>query len=245
LVGIAAIVFGVTGEPHDFLKNECGYCHLDAENAPKMINLEITAGCERCHSEYSKTQSHPTDIYPRLSTPDDMPLIDGKLTCVTCHYVHIKDKVQRNKKHYFLRRQVRGIIFCSACHIIDDKKHIVFESVHKAGYQETDRSTRIDRVSLECIECHDSHSANITEILGAGRWNHFNKAFNHPIGAEYKKAFTRRSKSYRPVAMLSKEVKLYDGKIGCGTCHNIFSKEKAMLVMNNRGSRLCLECHIK
>jgi len=44
---------------------------------------------------------------------------------------------------------------------------------------------------------------------------------------------------------LPRELRLYDGKIGCGTCHNAFSKEKSMLVINNRRSRLCLECHIK
>jgi predicted CXXCH cytochrome family protein len=242
---ITAIAFAISGEPHDFLKNECGYCHIDVQTSPKAINPDVTAGCEKCHTEYSKTQSHPTDIYPMLSTPDDMPLTDGKLTCITCHYVHIDNNVQRNKKHYFLRRQIRGIVFCSACHIIDDKKHIVFESVHKKGYQEKDRSTRIDRMSLECIECHDSYVADIKEILGAGSWNHFNKEYNHPIGASYRKAIARKSRSFRPVSMLNKEMKLYDGKIGCGTCHNIYSKEKAMLIMNNRGSKLCLECHIK
>jgi predicted CXXCH cytochrome family protein len=45
--------------------------------------------------------------------------------------------------------------------------------------------------------------------------------------------------------MLRKEVKLYEGKIGCGSCHNIYSKEKYMLVISNDSSVLCLECHLK
>jgi predicted CXXCH cytochrome family protein len=244
LAGISAIVFAISGKPHDFLENECGYCHIDVKTLPKSINTDITAGCEICHSEYSKTQSHPTDIYPRLSTPDDMPLTEGKLTCITCHYVHIDNNVQRNKKHYFLRRQIRGIVFCGACHKIDDNKHIVFESVHKKGYQEKDRSTRIDRMSLECIECHDNYAANMDGFLGAGNWNHMRNEYNHPIGTSYKIASTRRPKDFRPASMLNKEIKLHEGKIGCGTCHNMYSKEKNMLIMSNRGSKLCLECHL-
>ena len=245
LVGIAAVVFAISSEPHDFESNECGYCHIDIDISPRYINPDVTSGCKICHAEYAKTQSHPTDIYPRVSIPHDMPLTEGRLTCITCHYVHIDNTVQRNKNHFFLRRQVRGMVFCSACHPISDKKHIVFQSVHKKGYVERDRSTRIDRMSLECIECHDSHVADIRDILGAGSWNHFKKEYNHPIGASYKDASSRKSRAFRPASMLNKEMKLYNGKIGCGTCHNIYSKEKAMLVMNNRGSRLCLECHIK
>jgi len=245
LSGITAIVFAVSGEPHTFLNNECGYCHIDVDTSPKEIRPDISLSCEKCHSEYSKSQSHPTDIYPRLTIPNDMPLTEGRLTCLTCHYVHIENNIQRNKKHYFLRRHVRGMVFCSACHEINNKKHIVFESVHKGTYEEKDRNTRIDRMSLECIVCHDSYVADIKDILGAGKWNHFKKEYNHPIGFSYQKARAKKSRDFRPESMLSKDIKLYDGKIGCGTCHNIYSTEKAMLTMNNRGSRLCLECHIK
>jgi predicted CXXCH cytochrome family protein len=36
---------------------------------------------------------------------------------------------------------------------------------------------------------------------------------------------------------------LFDGNLGCGSCHSAYSKEPHLLVMNNRGSKLCLSCH--
>jgi predicted CXXCH cytochrome family protein len=140
---------------------------------------------------------------------------------------------------------VRGIWFCNICHTIDKNRHIVFENVHTGTYTVTDTTTRIDRVSLECIECHDSHMKSPVDSLGAGTWNHYQREFNHPIGVSYGKLTARKMNQYTPESMLNREIRLFDGKIGCGTCHNIYSKEKKMLVMNNRRSGLCLECHIK
>ncbi|MEW6602144.1 MAG: cytochrome c3 family protein, partial [Nitrospirota bacterium] len=188
---------------------------------------------------------HPTDIYPGLSIPKDMPLIGGKLTCVTCHFVHPEEGKYLVEKNYLLRRQARGVFFCNVCHKLDKKGHIVFENVHRGSYKVTDNSTRIDRTSLGCIECHDSYIKGPVNALGAGTWNHFNKAYNHPIGASYEDISAREDRKYRPASMINKEMKLFDGKIGCGTCHNIYSKENYMLVISNRRSSLCLECHIK
>lgn len=245
LIAIVALAFAASREPHAFTANECIYCHIDVKTAPRKINSDITGACQTCHTEYAKTLSHPTSIYPTIHIPEDMPLTEGRLTCITCHYVHPDKKQISIKKHYFLRRKVSGIVFCSACHKIDDKRHIVFENVHKGEYEVTDRSTRIDRMSLECITCHDRYMEEAGSELGAGNWKHFKKEFNHPIGAEYSRISMKKMRNFRPAAMLRSEIKLFDGKMGCGTCHNIYSKERAMLVISNRNSRLCLECHEK
>lgn len=245
LICIAAIVFALSGEPHRFSQAECSLCHVDTEPSAQDITAEITVACEMCHQEYRKIQSHPTDIYPSFSVPDDMPLTDGRLTCLTCHYAHIDNVGQRNKKHYFLRRPALGIVFCSACHKIDDSKHVITGSIHKGDYVETDRHTRIDLTSLECIQCHDRQISDHAPALGAGTWKHYKREMNHPIGISYKNISLRKMNDFRPIEMLSPEMRFFDGKIGCCTCHNIYSKEKNMLVMNNSGSRLCLACHIK
>jgi predicted CXXCH cytochrome family protein len=80
--------------------------------------------------------------------------------------------------------------------------------------------------------------------LGAGRWYHYNRK-NHPVGISYEEISRKEKKKFRPISMLRKEIRLFNGKIGCGTCHNIYSKEPYMLVIDNEGSRLCLECHNK
>jgi predicted CXXCH cytochrome family protein len=100
-------------------------------------------------------------------------------------------------------------------------------------------------MSLECIECHDRHISDSPKSLGAGTWNHSKIALSHPVGTNYDRASMKKRHKFRPGTTLQKDIKLYEGKIGCGTCHNVYSKEKGMLVIDNRGSRLCLRCHIQ
>lgn len=246
LIAVAAAVYGLSGQAHEFSDDKCVLCHSNVKDDPGSIKPTITLACNACHLKLEQKKSHPSDVYPTMQVPEDMPLTDGKLTCITCHYVHPEDNIQHlTDNRLFLRRQSRGIFFCTICHKIDKNRHIVFENVHTGTYKVTDRTTRIDRVSLECIECHDTYAKSPEAALGAGTWNHSNKEYNHPIGVSYNKITSKKMNKFRPEGMLSKEVRLFNGKIGCGTCHNIYSQEKKMLAVNNRGSRLCLECHIK
>ncbi len=251
LISIVALVYALSMKPHHFTSGECSLCHFDEKNDPVNIKPDITNACGTCHSGMDAIQSHPVDMYPSFSLPEDMPLLQGKLTCVTCHYVH-PDYVQRDlenepefaQKNYFLRRPVSGIAFCGSCHKIGEK-HIVFENTHPSTYKVFDNSASIDRLSLTCIECHDSYLTSPGEKLGLGLWKHNNRKTNHPIGISYVKISKSKPKNFRPESMLSSEIKLFGGKIGCGTCHHIYARERFQLVMDNWGSRLCLECHIK
>jgi predicted CXXCH cytochrome family protein len=243
LTCIAALVFALSEGAHEFRDNECILCHVDARNRPDVIKPLTSMTCESCHSEMRRLQSHPSEIYPSRPIPIDLPLTDGKMTCLTCHYVHPKKKMRLVENRYFLRRLSRGIYFCSICHEFDDKRHIVLTNVHRSSFEELDSTTRIDKISLTCIECHDSHISK-SDALRAGVWRH-SSSLNHPIGLSYSKVTLKRLREFRPEGVLHRKMKLFDGKIGCGTCHSIYSQEKNMLVMDNSGSRLCLECHIK
>ncbi len=240
----AAAVFGLSEGPHEFMAGDCNLCHIDEKNEPMKIKSSVTPACEKCHLNAKEIQSHPVDMHPALSIPRDMLLIDGIFTCVTCHYVHPKKKRSFVKNKFFLRRGIRGPLFCNICHEINEKGHIVLENVHPGTYTVTDRTTRIDRISLECIECHDKHFKGAQDFPGTGSWEHLSNK-SHPIGVSYDEASMKRSRDYRSKNMISKELMLFDGKVGCGTCHNIYSDLKNMLVMDNTGSRLCFECHIK
>jgi len=239
-------VYVLSGQrTHEFSSHECVICHSDEKNEPMNIKPDITGSCETCHSRIKQTQSHPTDLVPTLPIPPDMPLTNGMITCITCHYVHPKgDRGLAVKRPYFLRRNTSGIQFCLLCHDIDQKGHIVFGSTHEGRYKVTDRTTRIDGVSLQCLECHDSNLDISGGGPGAGIWSHSMGA-NHPIGVSYRSVSMKSLRKYRSVETLRKEIVLFDGNIGCGTCHNIYSKNKFMLVMENTRSALCLECHIK
>ncbi len=243
VVAIAAAVHGLSDGKHSFSKEKCILCHYDAQNEPSRIQPTVFLSCAACHSKIEQMKSHPVDVYPSMKVPDDMPLTDGKLTCSTCHYIHPRNDGSFFTEDKLLRRQVKGIFFCNVCHTIDRNKHIVMENIHPGSYTVTDQSTRIDQGSLECIECHDSYLNDMQSSLGAGQWKHFTKAFNHPIGADYSNVVMRRPRKFKSANMLNSSIRLYNGKIGCGTCHNIYSHQRGMLVMQNVRSRLCLECH--
>ncbi len=74
---------------------------------------------------------------------------------------------------------------------------------------------------------------------------HFSAGSHHPVGVLYVKIEAEKPRKFSPPDALAKEIRLFDGKIGCRTCHNVDSKGKFTLVMSNSGSRLCLGCHIK
>ena len=66
---------------------------------------------------------------------------------------------------------------------------------------------------------------------------------SHPIGV----STPRRSAStgrLSDVSELSSAIKLFGGLVGCGSCHNPYSKQHSELVMSNE-KRLCLACHVK
>lgn len=243
-ISAGAIAYGLSGQDHNFSEDLCNQCHDDAINNPSSFKPEIADACNKCHPQLEEKKSHPSDTYPTMSIPKDMPLVEGRLNCVTCHYVHPKENIQFFvKNHNYLRRNVKGVFFCLECHTVDKKGHIVLEKVHIGSYKVTDSTVRIDQLSLECIVCHDSHMKADVDSLGAGTWDHFNQKFNHTIGVSYKYFGMRNINKFKPLGSMSREIRLYDGKVGCGTCHNIYSKEKNMLVISNANSNLCIQCH--
>jgi len=160
--------YALSGQRHEFLSDECGLCHTNEINDPGNLKPAVTQACETCHTDQKEIQTHPTDIYPTLSIPKDMTLIEGRMTCITCHYVHPKKGKSSRKGLYFLRRQIRGQLFCAICHEIDEKGHIIKDDVHTGSYKEEDSTTRLDMISLECIECHDTLMREDVSSLGAG-----------------------------------------------------------------------------
>lgn len=116
-------------------------------------------------------------------------------------------------------------------------------AVDVRGFEVTDKENPIDRLSMECLSCHDSALAGSADVkIGAGIWNH-GSGVSHPIGVEYMQAY--RKGGLRHPSSINPSIRFFDGKIGCGSCHNIYSKERFKLVMSNRGSALCLACHKK
>jgi predicted CXXCH cytochrome family protein len=225
---------------HDF-EGKCSMCHLSLSDGKKIFVKEIDFLCNDCHGEQGL--SHPSGIRPSISIPDKFPLDwTGRLTCATCHNVH-------GSSEYLLRAGKPGKMFCYMCHKGVMEKHGGADqpahsgrTLSATGFEITNPKSPIDRLSRECLSCHDSIIGSAADVkTGSGIWNHGN-GVSHPIGTDYMKAY-RKGRLKHP-SSINPAVRLFDGKVGCGSCHNMYSKEKNRLVMNNRGSALCMACHL-
>jgi predicted CXXCH cytochrome family protein len=245
-IGVVITAYSLSKAPHQFKESECLICHVDVEKSPASLKPMLSSTCDGCHTDTRQKLLHPVDIQPETSVPADMPLEQGRLACITCHFVHsFSIKVQKFT-YYLLRRPGKGAPFCSACHRIDVNGHIFFENLHRGSYQVTNQDSLLDRYTLQCIECHDDKINQNTGSLGSGKWQHFSSSkLNHSIGVSYVNISAGKPLDFNHVGALPPAIRLYDGKIGCGTCHNPYSREKSMLVMSNSRSRLCQECHMK
>lgn len=233
---------------HEF-SGRCEFCHLSTPQEGESIRFSrsISFLCQECHS-MPRDNSHPVGTVPSMTVPDGF-LLDwnGRTTCVTCHNPH-----GHSSQHY-LRTDARGRDFCIQCHqglLPMQDPHVGSVSIahSKSGvYRDGSAlSAILDQVSMECLSCHDGVIASDASyrIVGGDAVTYQRQGLSHPIGMDYRKTVLH-GRELRPAESLSPYIALYDGKVGCASCHNPYSSEHRMLTMNNSGSALCLECHLK
>jgi len=259
IIGISFwLVYSLVENPHDFSQSECTTCHFKRpvkkdDPDSKIMVMPVSMLCERCHRDLLNRYNHPIDVIPvNAEIPPDMPLsYRGVLTCSTCHDIHSPAYTPFGGKTLFLRRFTRGRLFCIVCHKEGEFTHkTAMTEVHmKSKYFEVYSGETIDPLSANCISCHDGSYATSVPVR-AGIWQHGNgldlsQGGNHPIGVDYEAARMKpkRKTDLRPMAMVDPRIKFFNGKIGCGSCHDPFSDKPGKLVMSNEESRLCYACH--
>jgi len=238
-------VRGVEGR-HSF-EGQCDRCHLNEPRADvKLLFVkDVDLLCKECHQKNGRELSHPSVLKPSFPLPPEMQIDwSGKMTCITCHQTH-------GSRKYLLVNEKTGKAFCLSCHqsslLAKDKygHEVIASQIHQSQQEMTVPIQRLDEESQECLSCHDGGFTDIQNVtLGSGFLSHNNKdGFSHPIGVDYQQAMKKGE--YKGMAALNKNMRFFNGKLGCGSCHNIYSSMPAKLVTSNNGSTLCLECHIK
>jgi predicted CXXCH cytochrome family protein len=235
--------------------SQCRNCHLantpDAANTMRttLVN-DVDLLCKSCH-DTKEGLSHPSGMKMNWPPPDNLPLDwAGRLTCTTCHYMHLEGK--EDKTGYMLRTQTVGREFCELCHSefqdqeggkhrrFLDKSHLV------APDSSTSDLAALDHLSQECLACHvgrieQSYSRDRQRKITT--FQHGQIQSTHPIAVPYP-PLRSGDLRFNSVLDLDKRIHLYRGKIGCGTCHEPFSARKSSLVMENDEDELCLQCHL-
>ena len=215
----------------------------------EMINLPAgssttMADCRSCHV-MSQSDAHPVDVRPRRVIHASLPLKDGQLTCTTCHEssqaAHRRAKSTGGK---MLRPLLSDGHSCSTCHGDqgEDQRMRHAVAIGKAHHpvQEGRRGRAsksqigLDTESRTCMGCHDGS-------LGKGL------GVSHPVGVPYDDVAWAASGSRSRLTdrnRLDRNIRLFGGNIGCGSCHNAYSSTAKMLSKPNTRGQLCTSCHL-
>lgn len=245
--------------PH-WTDNACQQCHLE-KNPQQGKNAKLKFGgnfnklCNSCHdTAISRFDEHVVDVlvtegpFFRLP-PQDFPLNNGKLTCITCHDVRIQESTNqavREKNSLFLRRapfekmrtfewtksevderyRQSRFVFCFFCH---KKEALQQFSPHK------NQLKRNGEVNEDiCLFCH-------TEVPDRTVFNPSeNRKLAAPLEAQCKSCHMGKTRlhpirvnhySRMPPDRIIQQIKYSERRIGlvipraeerlvCSSCHN-------------------------
>ena len=251
----------------------CSECHEKTPIKDKDKSLKFGGDfvqlC-KCHGYNPGTYIHPVDIFPseekKPMIPDDLPLLEGKVSCITCHDIYLQCK-DNPKFKVINRRFLRGAPYvsrtdlCFRCH--DEKKYTMLDP-----HNQLNKEGKI--IEEKCLYCHvekpDEKNAHFEDVKLIGNLEvlcfrcHFKQSQFHPINANH---FRKPSKNTRMI-MKRSEKKFniilplnYKGKITCPTCHNPHERgvlpagqanakgasEKYRLRMAAEKLEICVACH--
>jgi hypothetical protein len=202
--------------PHG-VSGACNTCHVPPPKGSVPDTMTWVGGspdsaCGQCHS-YAHHQSLLDPV--RTHVPSDMPLVGGRLACVTCHFEHSdagRPPVPSNEYRFRGGPFVRIGELCARCHAA--QKSTERFSPHRAYDPVKDRAV--------CMHCHTETpdpSKPIGELrvlsknicLGCHQTDAHAGAREHvgqvPAGIRWQ--------SHRAELPLTE-----DGSMGCITCHD-------------------------
>jgi predicted CXXCH cytochrome family protein len=229
---------------HDFT-GQCSFCHLsDPAGGVMLFTGDLDALCRTCHDLPGKN-SHPSGIVPGMAMPGGFWLDGaGRLNCATCHDPHPEEG---EDAPFLLRGSAGDTDFCRLCHaegVDQEGKHTAAVFVaHGRSPTPSAASSGLDQISTDCLACHGgSGGPHVDYCLLLDKMEQ--SCTGHLVGVDYAE-LAARNRGLRSPASLSGNITLYEGKVGCPSCHSIYSREAQLLVMSNTGSALCMECHLK
>jgi len=257
-------------DPHG-ATDKCAACHVGAPPAgarppaagvpgvPASYELRYPrerAVCERCHGDLGE-KTHPVELAATRRVPAGWPLdAQGRLMCSTCHDPHLAvGASKKTARGHLLRGDRLGADFCQACHgrLGDGDTRawhvVVTRTAHGSEPDPVESPGRpLDSLSARCLACHDGILGKDAGLRIGARRPGTRRASSHPVGVRYDPVPRPRKSDdagprLRPVASLDERLRLFGGKIGCGTCHDPYSRNRKLLVIDPSHGRLCRSCH--
>jgi hypothetical protein len=235
-----------------FNNKYCTVCHekgmKKGSNILLKFNGNYTQLC-RCHGYDSGTYIHPVDVVPseekRQKIPEEFPLIDGKISCPTCHDITLQCEDRRLTKAYRKSTMfLRGVPFkkrtdiCFRCH--DEKKYKMLDP-----HNQLDENGNI--IVLKCLYCHveepDVNKSSFKDVKLVGDLRVLCERCHGVLDKHPGNAFHFRKPSQKTLQRMKMLEAYYDtilpldynGNVTCATCHNPY--EKGVLPEKRKGAR--------
>jgi len=212
--------------PH-WTGKHCAECHVDGTPPQLKYDGDPIKLCTVCHETgHSRIDVHrvPLEVSQKMAAqmPQDWPLLDGRLSCFTCHepklQMYRNDPLQKHNPNFLRGKTVRlSASFCYNCH---DRNRYTRINPHLEQLDETGKP-----VPAKCVFCHKNQpnpqtAQNINDVdfidtlplicIGC----HAGKDRSHPTRASH---MLELSKDMKPAA---KVLPVSQNRIFCGTCHN-------------------------
>ncbi len=263
--------------PH-WKRDRCGDCHeMSGGRAMPIAPAEADRLCLSCH-DGTNASAEPHPIHrpghaDMVSTPAEWPLVDGRLTCLTCHDIlrHCEVDVVRPEVNPVLLRGTLSenpLDFCMQCHKPD-------ESWRLSPHQQVDADGRIRLES--CGFCHAEAPTVPRDGLREGysflraatsevcltchvrHWDYFPEGHvDRPAPAKVREALGLTESTARGMTTEGR-LPLSRGNVTCFSCHNphdekLFAPgselgmratrpEDARVDLRMDRTELCLSCH--
>ena len=215
--------------------------------------------CKECHdNKRARADNHPVDVVPSkermIKIPEDFPLSDGRVTCVTCHQI----KCQGEKKNpLFLRGGPyrSRIEVCLLCHVKDQyKKDNPHDQIAENGDIREDRCLFCHAVEtdekgekkigfkfkapfrLYCIGCHPVEVRR--HPFGAHHAGRYIESIWAGISMEQRtKISHNQSFKITPVSL--------SGQVMCTSCHNPHDNRPGPKLRISDVNTSCRQCHFR
>jgi predicted CXXCH cytochrome family protein len=208
--------------------------------------------CQSCHRA-DALFSHPIGVAPVGVNAPGLPLQAGRMTCLTCHTEAAPDHGMSRglaDGSNAMLRAASAEALCGQCHMGSQRGSGHTRGVARAhlSWPNNKRGGGRSRFELDvetqnCLSCHDGTVAQDVAVR-AGDRPEGSHVSSHPVGVPQAPRLGRNSIAPMvPATAVNHRVRLFDGNVGCGSCHSLYSKEAKLLVMSNFRSALCLSCH--
>jgi hypothetical protein len=256
---------------HHFGQLPCETCHRssstsNAENPKTPIaktDVDIQRSCTLagCH-EWDSSMNHPVGIRPSGPVPAGVVLdAASKITCLSCHVMPAKPSDSAGSGT--TRRQLytpEGLSSCGVCHekmpgSKGNGSHWRFSARAHLGSRiaagkskfesPVQRFSSVDEESRSCLNCHETITA-VVPPEGETRQQkliRFQRMSDHPIGMNYRQKAGEDIRNFKIPIANPDRVRLFEGRVGCGSCHSLYSERPSHLVAEYRNGILCRNCH--